>query len=92
MLVEGEVSNELLEASVLLLELLQSLELRDAHTGELAPPAVKALLADPHLPAELGDGLAGLGLTQGVADLLVGKSASSSWSLGFVEDLNVANL
>ena len=56
--VERYVGNELLQASVLLLELLQALGLVELETAVLLPPALVGLLGDSDLLASLGNALA----------------------------------
>jgi hypothetical protein len=61
-LIEGEISHKLLEFAILLFPLAQSPQLGDAHTSELAFPAVERLLADAELAAHLGYHCPGLDL------------------------------
>ena len=56
--VERYVGNELLQASVLLLDLLQALGLVELETAVLLPPALVGLLGDSDLLASLGNALA----------------------------------
>ena len=56
--VERYVGNELLQAGVLLLELLQALGLVELETAVLLPPALVGLLGDSDLLASLGNALA----------------------------------
>ena len=56
--VERYVGNELIQASVLLLELLPALGLVELETAVLLPPALVGLLGDSDLLASLGNALA----------------------------------
>lgn len=73
-LVVTEISDQRLELPVLLLELLQPTHLSHAHPGKLLLPSIEHLLADTHLPADIPDGCAVLGLPQRERDLLLRES------------------
>ena len=77
MLAQRQVGDKLLQAFVLALQFLQAAQLRPcprtcAATGSRSH-TICDLLADAEFAADLGHGLPGLSLAQGVADLFVGK-------------------
>jgi hypothetical protein len=51
--IQGQVSDELLQAAILFLELPQPPQLGDAHASKLALPAREGLLTDAQLPTDL---------------------------------------
>src|SRR5262245_58105102 len=71
-LVQGQVSHDLLEATILLLERLDPPELGNAHARVLLLPGVEGRLTHPELPAQLGRRRALLRFAQGLGDLLLG--------------------
>src|SRR5690606_20920646 len=68
------LGQQLLQPSVLRLQLLQALGVGHAHAAELAAPQVVRRLAEAVLAAQLLDRHPGLGLTQEADDLLFGKA------------------
>ena len=72
-LIEREISDELLERAVLLLELAQPMQLGNAHTGEAFLPAIKGLFADAGLAALGEHRHPSFDLAQRVHDLLIRK-------------------
>ncbi len=71
LLVQGAISDQLLELPVLFLELTETSELCDSHAGELLLPAVERHARDAHLPAHFLNRHAALCLPQGEGDLLL---------------------
>src|SRR5262245_11617358 len=71
-LVQGQVSHDLLEATILLLERLDPPELGHAHARVLLLPGIEGRLTHPELPAQLGRWRALLRFAQGLGDLLLG--------------------
>ncbi len=74
-LVEAEIGHQLLQLSVLFLQLLQPPDLSDPHPGVLLLPPVEGLLADAHLPNHFRDWSTQLSLAQSIGDLLLGVPA-----------------
>src|SRR5262249_14920972 len=72
LLVEAQVGDELAEALVLLLQLLEPAQLGDAHPAEPLLPAIEGGLADAQLADDVRHGRAGLLLPQGERDLFFG--------------------
>lgn len=83
-LVERQLRHDLLEARVLVLELPQPAQLAGAE-----PRVLLLRLADPDLPADVGDGRAGLDRAQDVGDLFLGELRASFPPVG---DLEAASL
>src|SRR5690606_19049668 len=75
--VQREIGYELLQLSVLFLELLQFTQLRDTQAAVLLLPAVERGLGDLQLAADLSDRRTGLRLPQGHRNLLLGESTLS---------------
>jgi hypothetical protein len=69
-LVEAEVGHQPLQLGILVLELLQPTNFRDAHRAEPLLPPVERLLKHAELAADLRDRLARRLLRQGVGNLL----------------------
>jgi hypothetical protein len=72
-LVQREVSDQLLQAPILVLHLPQPAQLADAEVGILLLPIEKGRLADAGLPADIRHRHAALRLPQRVRYLLLGK-------------------
>src|SRR5690606_11161955 len=70
--------HQLLQATVLVLEVLQALGLADVHPAELRLPAVEGLLRHPKPPADLLRRGPSVDFLQRADDLLFGKSALAS--------------
>ena len=71
MFVEGQIGHELFECAVLPLQLAQTPQLSDAHTGKLFLPTIEGLLADAELAADIGHRCAGLGMAERVSTTVV---------------------
>src|SRR3990170_6509248 len=71
MFVQGKIRDDLLELSVLLLELADPSQFGNPHSHVLPLPAVKGLLADADLPAYLADRRSGFRLPDGIGNLLL---------------------
>jgi hypothetical protein len=78
---ELRVGVHLLQAPILILQLLELGHHRGIHAAELAAPLVERCRADAVLPAEVRNGGAGLGLLEYGDDLAIGDSVTSSWDL-----------
>src|SRR5262249_2412498 len=76
LLVERQVSYDLLQFAILFLELTQSLHLRRHETTVLLAPIVVRGLADPGFAADLTDRCAFLALAQNEGDLRLAKLRS----------------
>jgi len=81
-LVEGEIRDKLLQLPVLRFELLEATELGGAEPSVFLPPIIEGGFADTHLAAHLRDLRSGLGLTEGVDDLRLGKLGCLHGDLG----------
>lgn len=55
MFIQSQISDELLQARVLLFQLLEATQFGYAHPFELSFPSVEGLLANAGLTADLGD-------------------------------------
>jgi hypothetical protein len=75
LLAQGQVRHQALQATVIVLELLQLLDVAGRHLTELLLPSIEGLLASPKLPAELRSRQFMLGLLQDQCDLLGQKTA-----------------
>lgn len=71
---EALLGIHLLEAPVLVLELLHARHERRVHAAELGPPLVERGVADAVLAAQLRDRAAAFGLLEDGDDLAVGKT------------------
>src|SRR5579859_7085709 len=74
--VQRQISHDLLELAVLLLQLLQPLHLRWHQPSILLPPRIERRLADPRLATHLTNRRALLRLAQNVGDLTLAELRS----------------
>src|SRR5579859_122457 len=74
--VQRQISHDLLELAVLLLQLLQPLHLRWHQPRILLPPRIERRLADPRLATHLSDRRALLRLAQNVGNLTLAELRS----------------
>jgi hypothetical protein len=71
---EALLGIHLLEAPVLILQLLHASHQGRVHAAVFGTPLVESGVADSVLPAQLGNGAAGFGLLEDGDDLAVGKA------------------
>ena len=74
MLVEREIRHQSFESGVLLFHLAQPTEFAHAEVRVLLFPGVEGLLGNAQLPTDIANRGATLGLSDGIHDLLFGKS------------------
>src|SRR5262245_62102774 len=75
LVVERQISDDRLEASILVLERTQLTGVANLHAAVLRPPPIEGVFADPVLPAQVGDLLPRLRGLQDRDDLLLRESA-----------------
>jgi hypothetical protein len=86
MLIQREISHPPLQSAVLLFQLSEPAELAHAQMRIFLLPGVEGLLGDAILPAQIANWGAGLGLAEGIDDLLFREFRPLHRSAPFVED------
>lgn len=73
MLVEREIGHQPFQPTVLFFELLETAQITHPQVVVLLLPWIEGLLGDSELATEVADRGAGLGLPEGIDDLLFGE-------------------
>jgi hypothetical protein len=71
--IQGQIGDQALQPGILVPQLPELPNFQETHVGVSLLPDVVGRLADPHLPTDVRNRLAGIALLQGKQDLLLGE-------------------